>query len=172
LLVADRLGLRVADASASISCSSALVGVEGFSFRHYFSFDRSFPRQPLGLQSFITYPEGFLRFFVFRCRLLFTGRLTAYSGGQPAAWVGRDGVGDPRHFSRDELELCDLSLSPSIGPMAASSPRVSRSHRWRRISNDAKRLARACAAELDRMRENVCPPMALIPPGKQHRNES
>src|ERR1700758_3027595 len=76
-------------ASASIACSSALVGVEGFVISPLFLFRlRSFPRQPLGLQSLIIFPEGFLRFFVFRCRLLFTGALKS-----------------PSHFSLFECEV-------------------------------------------------------------------
>jgi hypothetical protein len=57
-----------------------LVGVEGFVISSLFLFRLSgFPRQPLSLQSFIIFPEGFLRFFVVRCRLVFTGALKRLS---------------------------------------------------------------------------------------------
>jgi hypothetical protein len=71
-------GCVLRTASASIACISPL-----FLFRL-----RTFPRQPLGLQSFIIFPEGFLRFFVFRCRLLYTGALKS-----------------PSHFSLFECEV-------------------------------------------------------------------
>jgi hypothetical protein len=60
-------GCVLRTASASISCSSALVGVEGFVILPLFLFRlRGFPGQALSLQSFAIFPEGFLLCFVFR----------------------------------------------------------------------------------------------------------
>src|SRR5262249_11045128 len=61
---------------ASISCSSALVGVEDFVISPLLLVGlRGFPSQALGLQSFVIFPEPFLRYLVFRCCLPFTGAL-------------------------------------------------------------------------------------------------
>jgi hypothetical protein len=63
-------------ACASISCNSALVGVDGFVISPLFLFRlRGFPGQALSLQSFVILPEGFLRRFVFRRYFPFTGAL-------------------------------------------------------------------------------------------------
>jgi hypothetical protein len=53
--------------------ASALVGVEGFVISPLFLFRlRGFPSQALSLQSFVIFPEGFLRCLIFRCYLPFT----------------------------------------------------------------------------------------------------
>jgi hypothetical protein len=98
-------GCVLRTASANISCSSALVGVEGFAISRLFFFRlRGFPRQPLGLQSFIIFPEGFLRFFVFRCRLLFTGALKSSS-----------------RFSLFECEVLPYSIAHRSPPISVTS---------------------------------------------------
>ena len=54
-------GCVLRTASASISCSSALVGVEGSVILPLFLFRlRGVPSQALSLQSFVIFPEGFL----------------------------------------------------------------------------------------------------------------
>jgi hypothetical protein len=69
-------GCVLRTASASISCSSALVGAEGFVILLLFFFQlRRFPGQALGSQSLIVFSEGFLGCLVFRCRLPFIGAL-------------------------------------------------------------------------------------------------
>ena len=69
-------GCVLRTASASISCSSALVGVEGFVILPLFLFRlRCFPSQALGLQSFVILPEGLLLCLVFGWSLPFTGPL-------------------------------------------------------------------------------------------------
>jgi hypothetical protein len=53
-----------------------LVGVEDFVISPLFLFRlRCFPSQALRLQSFVIFPEGFLRRLVFRCYLPFIGAL-------------------------------------------------------------------------------------------------
>jgi hypothetical protein len=60
-------GCVLRTASANISRSSALVGVEGFVILPLFLFRlRGFPGQTLSLQSFVIFPEGFPFCFVFR----------------------------------------------------------------------------------------------------------
>ena len=73
-------GCVLRTASASISCSSALVGAEGFVISPLIFFRlRRFPSQALGSQSFVILPEGFLLFLVFRCRLPFIAALKSPS---------------------------------------------------------------------------------------------
>src|SRR5262249_17383976 len=68
-------GCVLRTASANISYSSALVGVEGFAISSLFLFRfRGFPGEPFSLQSFVIFSEGFLPVLVFRC-CLFTGTL-------------------------------------------------------------------------------------------------
>jgi len=67
-------------ASASISCSLALLGAEDFVISQLFLFRLcGFPSQALSLQSFVIFQEGCLRFFVFRCCLPFTEALSSAS---------------------------------------------------------------------------------------------
>jgi hypothetical protein len=67
-------GCVLRTASASISCSSALVGVEGSVILPLFLFRlRGVPSQALSRQSFVIFPEGFLLCLVFRRCLPFTG---------------------------------------------------------------------------------------------------
>jgi hypothetical protein len=69
-------GCVLRTASASISSSSALVGVEGLVISPLFLFRlRGFPGQALGPQSLVVFSEGFLRCLVFRCCLPFAGVL-------------------------------------------------------------------------------------------------
>jgi hypothetical protein len=69
-------GCVLRTASASISCSSALFGAEGFAILPLFLFRlRGFPSQALGPQSLVVFSEGFLRCLIFRYCLPFTGAL-------------------------------------------------------------------------------------------------
>lgn len=69
-------GCVLRTALASISCNSALVGVDGFVILPLFLFQlRGFPGQALSLQSFVIFPESLLLCFVFRCWFPFTGAL-------------------------------------------------------------------------------------------------
>ena len=73
-------GCVLRTASASIACSSALVGVVGFAILPLFVFRlRGFPGQALSLQSFVVFPESFLRFFVVGCWLPFANVLKTLS---------------------------------------------------------------------------------------------
>jgi hypothetical protein len=87
LILAVRFGAGcvLRTASVSISRNSALVGgLEAFVIgpcSPLFLFGiRGFPGQALSPQSFVVFLEGFLRFFVFRCRLSLIGSLKSLSG--------------------------------------------------------------------------------------------
>src|SRR5262245_56227438 len=109
--ITGRTDRRRAKTAMFLSCPTRPWSVwRILSFRHYLLFLfrlRGFSRQPLGLQSFIIFPEGFLRFFVFRCRLLFTGALKS-----------------PPRFSLIECEVLPYFIAHRSPPISVTSEKT------------------------------------------------